>query len=84
MAEKVYYSHFNFQPTLVNKPFTATFGGSGHVIKWNLADDAGRSPLYTRVGFADKEGEKWNVYRDDGRVLFEHDGWQFRAMFWAF
>ncbi|KPA39745.1 peptidase m12 [Fusarium langsethiae] len=34
----------------------ATFGGSGHVIKWNLADDAGRSPLYTRVGFAEKEG----------------------------
>ncbi|WXC44556.1 hypothetical protein QX201_004291 [Fusarium graminearum] len=62
----------------------ATFSGSGHVIKWNLADDAGRSPLYTRVGFADKEGEKWNVYRDDNRVLFEHDGWQFRAVFWAF
>lgn len=67
-----------------NQSFTATFSGSGHVIKWNLADDAGRSPLYTRVGFADKEGEKWNVYRDDNRVLFEHDGWQFRAVFWAF
>ncbi|KAM0231529.1 hypothetical protein ACHAPO_008377 [Fusarium lateritium] len=62
----------------------ATFGGSGHVIKWNLAEDAGRSPLYTRVGFADKEDEKWNVYRDDSRVLFERDGWQFRAVFWAF
>ena len=73
----------NFQDTLADQS-AATFSGSGHVIKWNLADDAGRSPLYTRVGFADKEGEKWNVYRDDSRVLFEQDGWQFRAIFWAF
>ncbi|KAF2001659.1 zincin [Amniculicola lignicola CBS 123094] len=64
-----------------------TFGSGAHVravVKWNLADDAGRSPLFTRVGFAEKSGEKWNVYRDDGRVLYERDGWQVQAMFWAF
>jgi hypothetical protein len=66
---------------------TATFGSGAHVraiVKWNLAEDAGRSPLYTRVGFAEKSGERWNVYRDDGRVLYERDGWRVQAMFWAF
>ena len=53
-------------------------------MKWNLAEDAGRSPRYNRVGFAEKSGERWNVYRDDGRVLYERDGWQVQAMFWAF
>ncbi|RDL35968.1 uncharacterized protein BP5553_06580 [Venustampulla echinocandica] len=58
--------------------------GSGDKVKWTLAEDAGKSPLYSRVGFADKGSEKWNVYRDDGRVLYERDGWQVYALFWAF
>jgi hypothetical protein len=53
-------------------------------MKWTLAEDAGKSPLFSRVGFADNGVEKWNVYRDDGRLLYERDGWQVYALFWAF
>ncbi|KAF2742333.1 zincin [Sporormia fimetaria CBS 119925] len=71
----------------------ARFGAGAHVrqvVKWSLVDDAGRVPNFTQVGFAERlaYGESdwnlWNVYRDDGRVLYEKDGWKFRAMFWAF
>ncbi|KAH8679674.1 hypothetical protein BGZ60DRAFT_427995 [Tricladium varicosporioides] len=58
--------------------------GSGITVKWNLAEDAGKSPLFSRVGFANNGSEKWNVYRDDGRLLYERDGWQVYALFWAF
>ncbi|KAH7305078.1 hypothetical protein BKA65DRAFT_415927 [Rhexocercosporidium sp. MPI-PUGE-AT-0058] len=63
---------------------SATFASSGHTVTWNLAEDAGRSELYTRVGFADKLDEKWNVYRDSYRMLYERDGWQCFVLFWAF
>jgi hypothetical protein len=65
----------------------AMFGSGAHVraiVKWNIADDAGRLPLFSRVGFAEKDGLRWDVYRDDARVLYERDGWQVKAMFWAF
>ncbi|KAJ5051429.1 uncharacterized protein L3040_001208 [Drepanopeziza brunnea f. sp. 'multigermtubi'] len=61
---------------------------NGKTIAWNLDGEAGRAELFTRVGFAEtsgeEQGEKWNVYRDEERVLFKRDGWQCFVLFWAF
>lgn len=77
-----------FEGIIADLSGTAGFRTGAHTrmtVGWNLADDAGRSPIFSRVGFADKNNDsKWDVYRDDGRVLYEMDGWRAQAMFWAF
>jgi len=61
---------------------SVTFSG-GNVFAWNINANAQSEPDFTIVGTSHNNFRNFDVYKDNKRILYSQDGWDFRTIYYC-
>ena len=67
-----------------NESFVIVTFKDGTTVTWSIETDGATQPTFSQVGTAKNDFEKWTVYKDKYRQLYEIDGWKCYSVYWCF